>query len=598
MAVAVYKNIVDGTNLFSRAPTGTGKTLAAIFPALKAMGEEKTEKIFYLTAKTIGRTVAENTIKILQNNGGDLRYCVITAKEKACLKEFALCEPEYCEYTVDYYKKQKKAIEYALDLNRWNYDCIKSIAIKYELCPFELSLGLSQYAEIVICDYNYAFEPNAHIKRHFDGLKHEYTFLIDEAHNLTDRAREMYSKEIDSNVLNEWINDFPLKTLKVYKKLVELYETVENIPPLDKDFFVLQEYPLAVIKLLDTITMLIERQLEKKNKAFLKFYLIKIYWQVYFILANIRSITSNHIIYYKRTPPAVANSVRQTKNNSEFRTPNSEFLLKVFCVNPKDLLAEYLKNAKSSTFFSATLHPFDYFCEIFAEKEKDNRLTLLSPFHKDKFGLYLYTGINTMYQHREHSYEPLADLIYQTCSVKKGNYIIYFPSFSFMKQVHEIVVARHALPINIITQTSKMKEKERESFLKQFDNQDQHMIAFCVIGGIFAEGIDLIGKKLIGCMIITVGIPGLGGENDLIKDYYEQTNHKGFEFAYRYPGFNNVMQAAGRVIRSEEDKGFVILVDQRFTKQYYLDLYPPDWQHFKAFSKTENLKNEIIKFWG
>ena len=578
MAVAVYKNITDGTNLFSRAPTGTGKTLAAIFPALKTMGENKTDKIFYLTAKTVGRTVAESAIQLLQNNGGDVRYCVVTAKEKACLKEFALCDPEYCEFTHDYYRKQKKAIEYALTMSKWNYECIKSIAMEYKLCPFELSLGLSQYAEIVICDYNYAFDPVAYFRRHFDNLTHDFTFLIDEAHNLTDRAREMYSGELTSDILKEWIKEFPLKTLKIYKKLVELYEAVEKVEPLDKDFFVLQEYPEKVLKLFEQTTTLIEKQLDKKNKAFLKYYLIKIFFQIYFLLGNVRSATANHVIYYSRG--------------------EQSFTLKVFCINPRELLAEYLKSAKSAVFFSATLHPFDYFCEIFAEKEEDNRLTLLSPFDKDKFGLYVYTGINTMYQYREQSYEPLADLIYQLCSVKKGNYIIYFPSFSFMSKVHEILVARHISPIQIVCQKSKMSEKERTEFLKLFDNQDQFMIAFAVLGGIFAEGIDLIGSKLIGSMVITVGLPGLGGENDLIKDYYEQAKHKGFEFAYRYPGFNNVMQAAGRVIRSEEDKGFVILVDQRYTKPDYKELYPPDWQHYKVFSNREAIKKEIERFWG
>jgi len=622
MAVAVYRNIVDGTNLYSRAPTGTGKTLAAIYPALKAMGEEKTEKIFYLTAKTIGRTVAEKTVQILQKSGGDLRYCVITAKEKACLKEFALCDPEYCEYTIDYHKKQKKAMKYALESNRWNYDFIQSIALEYELCPFELSLGLSQYAEIVICDYNYAFEPNVYIRRHFDGLNHSYTFLIDEAHNLTDRAREMYSKEINSEDLSNWINDFPHKKLKIYKKLVELYETVENIAPLDKEFFVLNEYPAKIIALLDTIVFLIEKQLDKKNKAFLKFYLIKIYWLIVFILANIRGITANHIIYYKRDTPIFCSGDFQS--TSRGHVPMSRFVLKVFCVNPRDLLAEYLKSAKSSTFFSATLHPFDYFCEIFAERENDNRLTLLSPFKKEMFGLYLFTGINTMYQFREQSYQPLADLIIQSFSVKKGNYIVYFPSFSFMKQVYDLCrdAACHVQPrrgdfqssfcsdaachvqnpnnenCTIVCQKPRMSEKEREGFLQQFDNQDQHLIAFAVLGGIFSEGIDLIGSKLIGCMIITVGIPGLGGENDLIKDYYELENHKGFEFAYRYPGFNNVMQAAGRVIRSEEDKGIVVLVDQRFTKAHYKELFPPDWSHYKVFMKLEKLRDEIEMFWG
>jgi Rad3-related DNA helicase len=355
---------------------------------------------------------------------------------------------------------------------------------------------------------------------------------------------------------------------------------------MDKDFFVIPEYPENVQKLLENIMFLIEKQLDKKNKAFHKFYMIKIYFQVLFIVNSIKGITPNHVIYFQRN----YTSAHILPDNEQ------QYLLKVFCINPRELLAEFLKLAKSSIFFSATLHPFDYFCEIFAEKDGDKRLTLLSPFEKEKFGLYIYTGVNTMYKYRDSSFEPISELIDKVCSAKKGNYLIYFPSFSFMHKVYEILKTK-GLYEHIVCQKSKMSEKERIEFLKRFDEQDTHLVAFAVLGGIFAEGIDLIGTKLIGSMIISVGLPGLGGEKDLIKDYYDNANHQGFDFAYRYPGFNKIMQAAGRVIRSEEDKGIVILVDHRFSSLQYKELYPPDWSHYQIFSGAESLVAEVKRFW-
>ncbi|MCL1827580.1 MAG: ATP-dependent DNA helicase, partial [Candidatus Cloacimonetes bacterium] len=561
MSVAVYKSITGKNNLFARAPTGTGKTLAALFPALKAMGERHTEKIFYLTSKTVGQTVAEFGAQLLQKHGANIRYCVITAKEKACLKDYPLCDPDFCQYTHDYYSKQKKAFYEAMESAIWNYDKIKELAQRYQLCPFEFSLYLSQKAEVVICDYNYAFDPIVLIRRHFDGLNHSYTFLVDEAHNMPERAREMYSKELESQELQKWIEEFPNKKLIIYKKLKELLGLLVSLPPTDKEFFVIKEYPSNILSLLESINAKILVQLEKKNKHFVKYYMIKIYFQILFKINSIKTISPNHVIYYQRVDTACT--------------------LKVFCINPSQIFTEYTKLAISSTFFSATLHPFDYFCEILGKKETDKRLSLLSPFPKENLGMYIYTGINTLYQNRDNSYQPIADLIYNTSKLKKGNYLVFFPSFAFMNGV-VAASEEYKQEANYTFQKRNMSVTARKDFLSLFDkenqtaiNSDKSFIAFAVMGGIFGEGIDLIGDKLIGCFIVSVGLPSLGGEKELIKDYYEQATHQGFEYAYRFPGFNKVMQAAGRVIRSENDKGIIVLIDQRFGKQDYIDLYPP-----------------------
>ncbi|MCL2064147.1 MAG: ATP-dependent DNA helicase [Candidatus Cloacimonetes bacterium] len=617
MAVAVYKNISKGTNLYSRAPTGTGKTLATLYPALKALGEEKTEKIFYLTAKTVGRKVAESSIQLMQNKGADIRYCVLTAKEKACLKEFPLCDPDFCEYAVEYYRKQKEGFLEALNYKNWDAEQIRSLSKKYKLCPFEFSLYLSQFAEIVICDYNYAFDPIIYIRRHFDNLQHSYTFLIDEAHNLPDRAREMYSREITNEIMGEWIREFPNKKILIYKKLLEMNIILKNLSPLDKSFFILPEYPEKVIELVETIIRLIEEKLcnasDKKSnlkKPYNRYYMIKIYFQLLFLLGAIRSITDEHIIYYQRelvykeSDQGGTHTCVPYEGGTHTCVPYEKYNLKIFCLNPKKIFSEYLKFAKSAVFFSATLHPFDYFCEILAEKENDNRLSLLSPFEKDKFGLYVYTGINTLYQYRDESYQPLAELIYHICNIKNGNYLIYFPSFAFLNLVYEKIsyymseVIRNPHQIlNIVCQKPNMTENQRDEFLSLFEDTKNSKIGFAVLGGIFGEGIDLIGSKLIGCIIVTVGLPALGGEKDLIKDYYDIEKHKGFDYAYRLPGFNKIMQAAGRVIRSESDKGIVVLIDKRFMRADYIEIYPKDWEHYRVFSQKERLVSDVRRFW-
>lgn len=574
MAVAVYRVIRDSKNLFSRAPTGTGKTLASLFPALKTMGEKHTEKIFYLTAKTIGRTVAEKTIQLLQKNGAMIRYCVLTAKEKACLKEFTLCEPDYCEYTIDFYEKLKQALDYAFTLKVWNYNTIDELARMYMLCPFELSLCLAEYAEVVICDYNYCFDPVIILKRFFeDGLSHNYCFLVDEAHNLTDRAREMYSGILSKVVIRQWLENFPKKRI-ICRELNALCDELSLIAPSEKDFVVLDKFPENISKRIISIQLYIEKQLDKKLKAFLKYMYLKVYFQLQFFMNVLGIFSENHVIYFQRD--------------------KEDCILKIFCVNPREIFADYLKNAKSTVFFSATLHPFSYFCDILASKESDVKVSLLSPFESRKFALYLYTGINTMYQYRENSYQPLADLIYNAVCQKKGNYIIYFPSFSFMEKVVECI-SKYNLS-NLVCQNRTMKENERERFLDLFEDKDSPVIAFAVLGGIFGEGIDLTGDRLIGCMIVSVGLPLLGGEKTFIKDYYDKTNHQGFDYAYRFPGFNKVMQAAGRVIRTEEDKGWVILVDTRYTRNEYKELFPPEWLHYKIYNNMQIIK-DIKNFW-
>jgi len=576
MAVAVYKNIASQTNLFSRAPTGTGKTLATLFPALKALGEEHTDKVFYLTAKTSGRTVAEHTLQLLHSKGADVRYCVITAKEKVCLKEFSLCEPEYCEFAADYWNKQKEALKYAFTLKVWNYHQIQAIARRFVLCPFELSLALSTYAEVVICDYNYCFDPIIYLRRHFDEVKDKFTFLIDEAHNLIDRAREMYSRDISSGELSEWIEHFPKKYRKIHSLLSAMYVGLKEFYPLDKDFFTLPQFPSRILQYIENIIVLIEKSLEKKNKPYEKYYMLKVYFQLVFLYNCITHMTKNHVVYYSRDERG--------------------WMMKVFCINPRDQFVEYLKNAKSAIFFSATLHPFEYFCEVLSKNDKDHKLSVLSPFDKERFGLYIYNGINTVYKYREQSYEPLATLIENVCNIKTGNYMIYFPSFSFQKKVYEVLLNRGIS--NIVMQRQNMSENERIEFLSLFEKTDRQLIGLCVLGGIFGEGIDLIGDKLVGVIIVSVGLPVLGGERGLVKDYYDVQLNKGFDYAYQFPGFNKVMQAAGRVIRSEEDKGIVILVDQRYTRRDYKQLYPADWKHYQIFSDMAGLTAEVKKFWG
>ncbi|KRQ86887.1 ATP-dependent DNA helicase DinG [Caloramator mitchellensis] len=571
LSVAVYKTIRDKKILFAEAPTGTGKTIGTLFPAIKALREGLGSKIFYLTAKTITRTVAEETVNMMVNDGLVVKCVTITAKEKICFLK-GKCSPEECVYAKGHFDRVNQAIFEALKEKIIDRQKIAYYAEKHKVCPFELSLDISLFCDIVICDYNYAFDLSASLKRFFEADKNDFIYLIDEAHNLVDRGREMYSAALNKRSFMNF-----KKKYKDYNKLKKALEKVnrkfiEIKKRLNKAFEVWSIIPEDLVDSLYECQNIIEETIveHKINDD----ELINLYFEI------INFIKISQLF---------------DENYRTFIYLSSEDLkVKLFCLNPFKITSSILNKANSAILFSATLSPLDYYINLLY-KEKVNKIKLKSPFSKNNMLVILDRSISTRYSDRENTYDRISNAI-KSFSIKKGNYLIFFPSYKYMREVLNRFKMEDT---DVYVQNSDMTEEAKELFLKRFsENKGKRLIAFAVMGGIFGEGIDLDGDKLIGVCIVGVGLPQISYERDVIKEHFDNAFGRGFEYAYVYPGFNRVMQAVGRLIRTEKDRGVVLLIDDRFDKKPYRDLIPELWKPVKYISKDEEIEGLTENFWN
>lgn len=578
LAVGVYRTIMDSTKLFIQAPTGIGKTSGVLFPALKAMGEGLTSRIFYATAKTITRTVALEAIDRMREKGLHIKTVVLTAKEKLCFKDECRCDGEYCQFARGYYDRVDEAIEDIYREDSFTREKIEEYARKYQLCPFEFSLDLSQWADCIICDYNYIFDPRAQLKRFFVESG-DYTLLIDEGHNLVDRAREMYSAEMDKREVLELKKAVPkeFKELKAsVSKVNEAMISMRKECDASKDGnLVNTECPKDFIKLLRAFVREGDKVLSRNIHLDFKDKLVDLYFKASSFVRVSELYDESYVTYME-------------KDRSNVR-------IKLFCIDPSSLLKEAMEKQRASIIFSATLSPADYYVNMLGG-DKDSRILVLpSPFPPENLCLIVNDKHSTRYKERENSLDSIAKDIGTVIEGRKGNYLVFFPSYNYMEQVYERfkeLCPEH----NTVVQTPDMSEEEKEEFLRRFSNGES-ITGFGVMGGMFSEGIDLTGDRLIGCIIIGVGLPKLCLERDIIRDYFNRKNSKGFEYSYIYPGMNKVLQAAGRVIRTENDRGIVMLVDDRFSTPLYRSLYPKEWRPVR-YKTNEELRNIISSFWN
>ncbi|WP_303005701.1 ATP-dependent DNA helicase [Romboutsia ilealis] len=580
LAVRVYKSIIDSKKCFAQAPTGTGKTISTIFPAIKAMGEDKTSKIFYLTAKTITREVAQNTISLMRKKDLNLKAVTITAKEKICKMDEVNCNPEYCPYANGYFDRINNSLKDILaKYNDYSKENIEKISEEYMLCPFELSLDLTNLSDVIICDYNYVFDPRVYLKRFFDTKTTDYTFLIDEAHNLVDRAREMYSATLNEEKfikVKKLISKKDKRITRVIKEIQSYFEDkLEDLTTVDEIDLVESEAPLELCEILSSFIKFVDEYLAITNEENEE--LMDLYFDVYSFLSISDFYDKNYTTIYTKTFNGMT--------------------IKIYCVNPQKVIEEKMKKAKSNIIFSATLIPMDYFMKMYSYDEEDFIINLKSPFDVNNRLLMIGDNVATTYNKRFETSEDIASYIANCVQAKKGNYMVFFPSYKYMELVFDKMKENYP-NINTSIQESNMSEEEKEEFLSMFDedNKETH-VGFCVLGGHFSEGIDLTNDKLIGVIIVGVGMPQIGIERDIIKEHMKDSN-KGFDYAYVYPGMIKVLQAAGRCIRTDDDKGVILLLDNRYSQRRYQSLFPYEWYPNFRVRKSDDVKILCEKFWS
>ncbi|WP_296141245.1 ATP-dependent DNA helicase [uncultured Anaerococcus sp.] len=580
MAVAVYKSILDEKKLFVDAPTGIGKTISTVFPSVKSMGEDLTDKIFYLTSKNTQANEALKSVYILKNQGLFIKALSITSKEKICLNDEVKCNPIDCPFARGHFDRVNDALKDIIDSEEiMDFSTITSYAEKHRVCPFELELDISSYADFIICDYNYVFNPNTYLKRFFDEVIDRYVFLIDESHNLVERARDMYgfsfnderfkeiSKKLDNrkqkNIIkycDEIIDTFDQLYAKYGKKLY--YYQENQIEDFDKKF----------IKLLKPLQKYLVEEHDDEN-----------YDELLNLFFDINKFLKIGEYYTKGFYSVIS-----------YDEDYDQIIFEIKCIDPSMVLSSTYKNARSVIFFSATLSPMIYFTKILGADDS-LKLRLDMPFDEKNFALF-NREISTRYRDRNNNLVFVSEAINEFINSKKGNYFIFFPSYSYLEDVYEDYKTR--FDDEIIIQDRFMNEKETKKFLKQFD-KDSQKTAFVVLGGIFSEGVDLIGDRLIGSMIISVGMPGVSNERNLIKTHFDKLGEDGFDYSYTFPGLNKVYQAAGRVIRSENDKGIIYLLDDRFNSYKYKSMYPKHWKNkgIKLVNEKSDFDIKAEKFW-
>lgn len=591
----VYQSILRKKRLYIQAPTGVGKTISTIFPTVKSMGEGLTEKIFYLTAKTITRTVAEDTFALLEKTGAKMKCVTITAKEKICILDKPTCNPAACPRAKGHYDRVNDAVfDVLTNETIITRELILSYAEKHTVCPFEMCLDISTWCDGIICDYNYAFDPTASLKRFFSLEKeNDFVFLIDEAHNLVDRAREMYSATVVKEKFLAMKKIMKLHNRKLANALESCNRTMLDLKRKCDELvkFDLIEVEGVVLRIMRLCTMIEEYLQEQEHvgqsqhgsvplsleerEELLDFYFDLRSFQ------NIYELTDEHYTIY-----------------GDYSS-QGHFRLHLQCMDPSVNLDNYLKKGRCSIFFSATLLPIHYYLEQLAGREDDYAVYAPSPFSPERRLLMIGKGVSTKYTLRSSAmYEKIARYILTFVKEKTGNYLVFFPSYRMLEDVYSCLLHQtEQSDIQIYPQGNSMTETEREEYLSHFqDMPSVTTLGLCVMGGIFGEGIDLKNSRLIGAVLVGTGLPMVCTENELFRDYFEEKKSAGFSYAYQYPGMNKVLQAAGRVIRTTEDVGAILLLDDRFLQGSYQRLFPREWFPHQTVT-LDSLPAQLQQFW-
>lgn len=556
LSVAVYNTIDDENKLFVEAPTGIGKSISTIFPTIKAMGEDKIDKAFYLVARSTGKQAAKDALERLLNRKLKLKITIVTAKEKICLNDRVSCNPKDCPYAKGHFDRVNDAIIDIFDsCDDFSRENIEKFARLHMVCPFEYQLDLLDFSDFIVCDYNYIFDPTVYLKRFFENSMLKFSLLVDESHNLLERGREMFSAEVFTSDLEKLLNILPKKRKAARKHLTNAIEEFKKLG--QKNFYSYYEFlafngevEKTVFSMNEFLTK--DKEVEGYEDAL----------DIYFKLFKYIKILE----YY----------------NKDFVSIKSENSVKIKSLDIAPIFENILRTPRSSVFFSATLRPIKYYGKLLGADEGTNYYKIKSPFNPENLLVLRNNKISTVYRDRENSIDEIIDNL-KNFSNDDGNYLFFFPSYSFMDSVYERYLD---IDEEAVKQDRDMTESDRQKFLNNFTFSSSTR-AFAVMGGVFSEGIDLIGERLRGVAIITVGLPGLSYERNILKSHFQKKYNRGYEYAYIYPGMIKVVQSAGRVIRTEDDRGKILLMDKRFSLEPYKFLLPSHWKIYDYMDSAE-----------
>lgn len=588
IAVDVFRAVRRSRNLFVQAPTGVGKTLSVLFPSVKAMAEGLTERIFYLTAKTVTASVAEENLQVLLNRGLDLLACTIRAKEKLCPNEVFECNPELCPYAKGHFDRVNDAVfELLKEGGLFTAERLLAAAEKAGVCPYEFALDVSVWCDTVIADYNYAFDPRVRLRRYFsEGTGGDYIFLVDEAHNLPDRASEMYSASLvkeDVLALKKLIMKKDGRASRALDRLnramLSLRRNLGDYPEVGRGILsgTVAELP-DINFLMEPLTgsyFELSRLLEEQKNFPERKEVLTGFFEIRTFLETAEQAGEGYRIYA--------------------RFDDDGFRIRLLCVDPSARLKKCLESARTTVFFSGTLLPVQYYKEMLTGDPEEYAIYTESPFDPENRLLLAASDVSSRYQRRtETEFRRIAEYLRITVSAKTGNYLAFFPSYEFLGKVEKVL----RIPgTEILVQEKEMDEDQRRSFLSVFAKADGNSrLGLCVMGGAFSEGIDLAEDRLIGCIVVGTGLPAINPESELVKEYFDAAGKDGFDYAYRYPGMNKVRQAAGRLIRTDRDRGVILLLDDRFLTPRSRSLFPLEWADLRR-TDLSRIEEELNSFW-
>ena len=563
MAAQVYTAIARRRRLFATMPTGTGKSSAVLYPALKAMGQGLSEQIVCLTARGTARRAMEEEVRRMRALGLKCKTLSLFAKEKLCPLAEMRCDAVLCPRARGHFLRQRTGLQSAMRAAVWDEKTVLKLAQRHQLCPFEFSLALSEIADVLICDYNYFFDPRLRIKRLFEQPSRA-TVLLDEAHNLPDRAREMLSGSLSGAQLGSLRREAG----SILTRKSRLYRRLGRV--------------LEVMRLMEPGTDDLPSGLEPALEALLE--------------------ALGQSSGFPVSPALVRDLLgfvdalrRRTAAPEDYQlfclAQGKERALQLLCLNITPHLARSSSKLSGFVLYSATLDPLQVMRDLLGGSQEDACFALPSPFPAEHL-LVLQLPVDTRFAARGGSLSAVAQAIRYMAEGREGKYIAFFPSYAYMQQV-----ARHLADLPLHIQQGGMTERERQDYLARFTADSRPLLALAVLGGVFSEGIDLPGLSLIGVCVVGVGLPQVNEEREAIRRRAAQEGFNGFDIAYRYPGMHKVLQAAGRLIRSEEDRGVLLLCDARFSQSDYRRLLPAHYRPLKL-AALEEIPGRLQDFWG